>query len=285
MSTTMEELVGGARIYLRDYPQFFEVDQGPLDTLTIRLPHPLVSPSSLQVYISDPYADPPVPAVLTTAWQLDERNGLLKLTDPTFLGKRLLVSGYHYTWFADSDLAFHMKQVLAEVSYSHAGGLAALSPVHAEVIMLGGVVHALWGLAIELSLDIDVSTPEGMFIPARQRYQQVLQLMQHLETLFTEKSAMLNMGLGGLEQFKLRRVAKLTGRYVPVYVNREFDDPRWPKRVYPPIPDYAAGAASEPITDVIQAWTAASVEANSTVEEIGHGGQDIDWPSIGTRGG
>jgi hypothetical protein len=116
-----------------------------------------------------------------------------------------------------------------------------------------------------------------MFIPARQRYTQVLQMMQGYEAQYTDKAAMMNMGLGGLTQFTLRRVAYLTNRYVPVYKNREIDDHGPPERIYPPIPDGTAGGGSavDTIRDVIGV---------STVEEVGRSGQDIGWYSIGTRG-
>ena len=52
-------LTSGARTILRDYPLYFEVDVGPLNTLTIRLPHPLIMSASLQVYLTTT-ADPPV---------------------------------------------------------------------------------------------------------------------------------------------------------------------------------------------------------------------------------
>jgi hypothetical protein len=242
---SVDEMTAGARTYLRDYPLYFEVDEGPLNTLTIRLPHPLVAGNSLQVYVSDPTAVPPVPAVITKDWQLDERNGLLKLSDVDLLGKNVVISGYHFSWFADSDLQFHLQQILSEFTYSGTLTLETLEPVHIEVIEMGAVVHALWSLALELSLDIDVSTPEGMFIPARQRFTQVIQMLQYWEAQYQNKAAMLNIGLGALEMFRLRRVAYMTGRYVPVYREREFDDPRPPERLYPPIPSGVPGGSSE----------------------------------------
>ena len=242
---SVDEMTAGARTYLRDYPLYFEVDEGPLNTLTIRLPHPLVAGNSLQVFVNDPQADPPVPAVITKNWQLDERNGLLKFTDESVLGKSVVISGYHFSWFADSDLQFHLRQVLSEITYSGTLTLQTLEPVHVEVIEMGAVVHALWSLALELSLDIDVSTPEGMFIPARQRFTQVLQMLQYWEVQYQNKAAMLNIGLGALEVFRMRRVAYMTGRYVPVYREREFDDPRPPERLYPPIPYGVPGGPPE----------------------------------------
>jgi hypothetical protein len=236
---TMNDISNGAREMLRDFPLFFEVDLGPLNTLSIRLPHPLINGDVLSVYLYD--ATVPVPTSLTTDWQLDARNGILKLTDNASLGKRVIINGYHYSWFLDSDLSFHANQVWGEMSYYDDMSLAGLQPAEAEVVMMGTVVHALWSLSIELALDIDVYTPEGMNIPARQRYTQVLQMLGQWEAEYQSKASMMNMGLGGLSQFRLRRVAYMTGRYVPVYIDREFDDPRPPERVYPEIPTGEVG--------------------------------------------
>ena len=254
----MAELAAGARTYLRDYPQYFEVDEGPLNVLTIRLPHPLIMQKSVQVYLTTA-EDPPVTAI-TTDWQLDDRNGLLKMTKTEDLGKRCLIAGYHFVWFSDSDLAFHIGKVANEMTYSGLD-MDNLLPAQADVIILGGVVHALWSLAMELSLDIDVSTPEGMFIPARQRYSQVMQQIQYWEAQYAEKAAMLNMGLNALQVFRLRRVAYMTNRYVPVYKEREFDDPTPPDRLYPPIPE---GVPPSPAMeeDVIAMISAGSVMVN-----------------------
>jgi hypothetical protein len=46
-------------------------------------------------------------------------------------------------------------------------------------------------------------------------------------------------------------VSKLTNRYVPVYLDREIDDHRRPKRIYPSIPDLTMGTTTTEI-DVIE---------------------------------
>lgn len=284
--TTSADLVNGARTLLRDFPHYFEIDEGPLNVLTIRLPHPLISPSSVQVYIVDPTATPPTPTK-TDAWQLDERNGLLKLTDETYLGKRVIVSGYYFSWFSDAELGFHANHVVGEMSHYSGNDLDDYAGAEIEVIQLGTVVHALWSLALELSLDIDVSTPEGMFIPAHQRYQQVLQMLGTYEQQYSDKAGMLNMGLGALEIFRLRRVAYTTGRYVPVYREREYDDPRPPERLYPPIP-YGGTPPESGSGDIVQDIVAAdSLREVPSVEELAREGQDFGfggWRPVGWSG-
>ena len=273
-------IASSARTFLRDYPKYFEVELGPLNILTVRLPHPLIMASSVQAYVSTPPVPPATEttSVLTTAWQLDDRNGLIKFTDPTLLGKRVLIAAYHYTWFSDSELATAAEQSANETIYNTNDDIDDIDGVLSEVTAMGAVVRALWALSIELSLDIDVSTPEGMFIPARQRYQQVLGMMQYFENEYTQRAEALNIGLGALEQFTLRRVAYLTNRYVPLYVPREVDDPRWPQRIYPPIPDQTIEGSTpdrEGVYDILDV---------STPEERYRAGQDIGWVHIGTRG-
>jgi hypothetical protein len=45
----------------------------------------------------------------------------------------------------------------------------------------------------------------------------------------------LNVGLHRIEVSTLRRESRTTGRLVPLYVPREFDDYSWPERILPPI--------------------------------------------------
>ena len=246
--SSLVELTHRSRELIRDFPIFFEAEQGPLNTLTIRLEHPYVA-QALQVFVTDVSADP-ITTVQTDSWELDERNGLLKLTDESFLGQRVLVAGYHYKWFTDSDLLGHVQDVVSEFTYDTHNDAGDLSDVEADVAAMGVVVRALWSLSIELALDIDVSTPEGMFIPAHQRYSQVVQMMQTWEKQYNERAASLNVGLGKMEIYRLRRVSRLTNRYVPVYRDRELDDRTRPERVYPPIPDL--GMSVQPEYDVIE---------------------------------
>jgi hypothetical protein len=277
------EIAGNARAFLRDFPKFFEIEVGPLNVLTVRLPHPLISPPSVQVFSAVPGAtvDDPMVSTATTAWTLDSRNGLLKLTDETLLNTRLLISAYYYTWFADEDLIMHANQAAEEVLYNTTGNASNISGVYTEVTAMGAVVRALWSLALELSLDIDVSTPEGMYIPARQRFSQVIQMMQYWEGEYSKRAQSLNIGLDQLEQFRLRRVAYLTNRYVPVYKEREIDDPRWPKRLTPPIPDgtmEGIGGTDDPdVIEVTEDLTPYDMwRAQST--------RELAWNSLGTSG-
>jgi len=277
-------IAGSARAMIRDFPKYFEVELGPLNILTIRLPHPLISPTSMQVFLATPPTPPATEYISTQTsdWELDERNGLLKLTNEEALNKRALVSAYHYTWFSDSDLAMHVSQAADEVLYNTHGDIDDIDGIYSEVTAMGAVVRALWSLCLEFSFDIDVSTPEGMYIPARQRFGQVLQMLNYWESQYTARANALNIGLGALEQFNLRRTAYLTNRYVPQYQGREIDDPRWPKRILHPVPDSTmsapGGADSVDVIDVTEALTPASMSRRY------QGWREIGWTSVGTSG-
>ena len=139
---------------------------------------------------------------------------------------------------------------------------------------IGCLVGALWSLMTEVATDIDVSDPEGMNIPAHQRYQQVSQLVSFWSAKYDEKAAMLNVGLKRIEQYTLRRESRLTGRYVPIYRGRELDNPRPPIRVRPPIEQIAPTAADEE-----------EQYMNSRYPEANYGTGDMAWENLGTNGG
>jgi hypothetical protein len=226
MTTTTLDIANRARMRLRDFPIFFEAPfAGTAPTL--RLPHPLVDPESFSVWTPD---GTPV----ASGWSLDPRNGILKIKDPTTFPDGVGVSGYHFTWFLTDDLEYYAHVTQTYNSYDRE---PTDDPIEAEVNAMGTVVEALWALCAEFGTDIDVSTPEGMFIPAHQRFSQVWTMLGVAQEEYKHHASMLGMGLDRIEQFTLRRVAYLTNRYVPVYKTKEVGDWTYPERIFPAIPD------------------------------------------------
>lgn len=226
----MPTVAESARQLLRDFPRYFStVFRQPLG-LTQRLPHPLISGADLRVI---PYGET---QPLTSGYVVDERNGLMQITTPEDYPDGLSVMGYYYTWFLPADLEFHANFVALE--HLPAFGdkeLADLSPVELNVIAMGAVERALYSLLTEFSTETDMSNPEGIFIPAHQRFQQVLQMWQSWAQKYNQAAASLNVGLNRITVTELRRVSPMTGRLVPVFENQELDDPSFPRRVLPVI--------------------------------------------------
>jgi len=253
--TSVTEVASLARNFLRDYPIFFETNFAGTLHSTLRLPHPLVDAESLSV-IDNASGEPVTTAVL------NPRAGAIKLADPSAHTEGVSVTGMHFSWFLDEDLLLHAQVLSKQHLHARPGmSLENIPAVEEEIMATGTVVSALWSLAAEFATDIDVSTPEGMNIPAHQRYE--------------DKAAMLNVGLNRTEMFTLRRISRLTGRYVPMYRGREVDDPRRPVRVRPPIDPMAPS----PLDAEEDYWMSTYPDMDMSSQDLAGG-----WESIGSSG-
>lgn len=267
--TSYSEISAVARNLLRDFGTFFEVNfAGNLNT-TLRLPHPLVDPEQTTV-VNNTNGDP------VTDVAINARSGLLRLGDPASLEDGVTVTGMYYQWFLPEDLTFHASVISAEHLHNRTGvSLDSIVGTEVEVLGIGAVVSALMALLSELAVDIDVITPEGVNIPAHQRYQQVLQLFNYWSTKYDEKSALLNVGLKRIEMLTLRRISRTTNRYVPLYRGREIDDPRRPVRVRPPIDPIA----TTPLDSEMEYWESQYNDAEGGSFDLAGG-----WESLGSSG-
>lgn len=229
---TPTELAAKARLKVRDFGQYFEVPYTAAPIYTLRLPHPLVDAGLFVAWMPDGTEIP------STAYVIDQRNGILKLMDPSTVPDGLGCSGYYYEWFLNEDLEYAAAVISNQHLYDSdkADDGSDFKPVECDTIATGAVAQAMLSLCAEFAVDIDVSTPEGMSIPAHQRYQQMWQMVGIYEEQYKHQAAMLGIGLDKIEQFWLRRVARLTNRLVPIMREREVDDPRPPQRILPPIP-------------------------------------------------
>jgi hypothetical protein len=88
--------------------------------------------------------------------------------------------------------------------------------------------------------DITIDTGDGTVIPRSQRYQQLVEESQRLESAYVglcEKLGIPSFATATVGQ--LRRVSYTTNRFIPEYVPREWDDRSFPRRVLPLISTYA----------------------------------------------
>ncbi len=247
---SIESLMATSRTYMRDHKKYFQATVSRQDgSRTFQLPHPNISPAGLYVTAvsgTTVFEGQPNAAATDTVfgYQLDERNGLLRITAPITPGFQpdtyINVEGYYYTWVTDEDLVFFVENIVAEHQYHRPEFvLSSVGDVEADVIALGSAVEALWSQLIEFARDIDISTPEAISVPATQRYRQMEDLLfspNGLASKYKSKAAMLNIGLDRAEMFRLRRVSRTTGRLVPIYKSREWDDAARPLRMFPPNP-------------------------------------------------
>ena len=227
--STTAAVAEAARNHLRDFPKFFEETYTPLTASTFNLSVPLVT--SLEIRSITDNSE-------VTTFAIDNRNGVVKFTDVSNIKDGIHCYGYHYEWFLDDDLRYYADIVSTELMFdSDVKSLSGFSDAESTLLPIGTVVYALYGLMTEFSTDIDVSTPEGIMIPAHMRFQQTVQLFQFWKQKYDEKAALYNVGPSKISIYNLRRISRLTNRYVPTFKGREIDDPRWPVRKFPEIPE------------------------------------------------
>jgi len=113
--------------------------------------------------------------------------------------------------------------------------LGSLPAIEEPLVTMLAVINCLWALANDLATDTDIQTAEGTNINRTAVYRQVRQQIDALTDRYQTWCGQLNVGLFRIETLKLRRVSQRTGRLVPLFVPREYDDHRYPTRELPPI--------------------------------------------------
>jgi hypothetical protein len=194
--------------------------------------------------------------VVGTDFAVDSREGrvvLLGARGPLQHGQSLIVSGSAEGMFSDAELAGYVQDALSQHVYGRTIQnrykdtmgfirytddpitLATLPPVEDPLLAYLAVTNVLWTLATDAASDASISTAEGTSVDRAGRYRQ---LMEHIDTIQSRYNALaqqLNVGLGRIEQYTLRRVSRTTNRLVPIFRAREYDDAGYPQRLLPAV--------------------------------------------------
>jgi hypothetical protein len=155
------------------------------------------------------------------------------------------VYGQAYKYFTDSEISYYINTAFfehaAHTTDTHGARVPqiALLPVIDEypLVILASSM-ALYTLATDAAFDINIMSPDGVSIPRSQRYQQLSNMVQARQDQYKELCKMLGVGLYRIEVATLRRISRMTNRYIPVYRPQEIDDRSLPDRVTLPMPDY-----------------------------------------------
>lgn len=198
----------------------------------------------------------PVTLVADVDYSLNTQEGRIYLLPPVGAvpqGDKLIVSGKSQGLFSDDELTMfvndsvlqHTKGRELQERYKDTNGfikyhhtpvtLDNLPDVEASLIAYRATIEALWALATDASTDVDISSADGTTVPRSQRYRQLRQQIDGLTDRYNDLCAQMNVGLNRLEVGKLRRVSRMTGRLVPVFASREYDDYTLPRREITPV--------------------------------------------------
>jgi hypothetical protein len=270
-------LISRIRLELGDGPMPFRGQfRGTGMQETFDLPANNVSSNDLRTFIVEP-TTLAITDLVPADYTIDLANGLITLNTMLTRDHLLVVEGYNYSLFSDAEISQFLREALLQhtsngssgdsgtatdtvryrdengfIKYSHNKiTLDSLPEVEEVVVALLAATEALWALSTDASTDIDVHTSEGTFVPRSQRYGQIVSQINLLTEKYKTLCAQLNVGLYRIEMSTLRRISKTTGRLVPVYVPREYDDSSMPVRVLPEIdnrdadPDGPPSAANQ----------------------------------------
>lgn len=197
-------------------------------------------------------------ATLTTLtlgpdYQIDVEQGFLQLTNPVPFGATIITEGTAWGLFTDTDLKKFIEDSINEhgfgrtikerirtvqgfISYREEPiNLWNLPAIEEPLVIMLATINVFWTLANDAATDTDIQTAEGTNINRLGRYRQLMSHIDDLTMRYQDYCGQLNVGLYMNKTVKLRRKSYTTGRLVPVFEDREYDDHRWPVRNLPPI--------------------------------------------------
>lgn len=165
----------------------------------------------------------------------------------------IVFSGTMYRYFTDEEIEYYVDTAFCEhtrganTSSGSLISLRTLPTIDEYPLVILATSMALYTLATDSAFDIDIISPDGVSIPRSERFRQLMEIMQVKKEQYRELCSLLGTGLYRIEVFNLRRISRMTNRYVPVYLPMEVDDRSLPQRAIIPLPSYG----SEPVpTDV-----------------------------------
>lgn len=206
----------------------------------IDLPVSVIEPEGLQVIRGS------IPLTAGADYSVNAKEGEIVIAGPVPpAGTVFVVSGLHYRFFTNAELDQFINTVALQHNHNQNPPVVLDGPVPEGSVMLPGVeeyliallamIEALWVIATDLSYDIDIMVPEGAVITRSQRLRQVREMIAARTEEYLKLAGQLNVGLGRIEMFTLRRVSRTTNRLIPIYQPQEWDDRTPPKRIYPRI--------------------------------------------------
>lgn len=259
--TTVDDVRARLRYELGDHAEEFSaVIDGDGETRQFELPVQVVTTEDLIVAIDDGTTVTEVPA---NEYHLNAKQGIITLDATVAQGEKLYVRGENAQFFTDAELDMFLNTALLKHGhnatvrsvvrdpitgfkryYTDPMALSNLPAVEGHLLAILGTIEALWILASDASYDINVVTAEGTSLPRQERYAAIMQMIAAQQARYDDLALKLNIGMSRIEMFTLRRVSRSTGRLVPLYQPREYDEQTPPTRIYPPVDTGVTGTGT-----------------------------------------
>lgn len=193
-----------------------------------------------------------IPLVEDTDFTVDRSEGIITFTVPPIQDALYVVEGRANGIFTDAELQHfidaalsqHLKGRTVQRRYRDGHGFIKYDRVQMELqdlpkeeeilVSLLATIESLWALSTDAASDIDVTTSEGTSIPRGQRWRQLISQIDILQNKYDTLSLAMGVGLKAPEVMDVRRVSRTTGRLIPVFHEREYDENGPPIRKLPP---------------------------------------------------
>lgn len=256
-SPSVQSIRARLRQEIGDFEEPFQASvQGDGFTRRFDLPVEVVNPLGVSVMLALELAvgyETPT-EVAAVDWTLDARAGVVTISYAIPNDAILTVTGAHYQFFTDAELDTFIRSAALKHTHSaedlqvyrDARGFKrflytnetvdTIAPVEHHAVALLAATEALEVIRTDAAYDIDVTTADGTSLPRTERFRNIAELIAEKRLIYDDLCRNLGVGLSRIEVFTMRRVSRTTGRLVPVYVSREFDDrrPVAPLRVFAP---------------------------------------------------
>lgn len=248
----MEEAIHRIRMEIGDPKRAFQTNSlGDGMTSSYDLPKQNIDLDSLQVSVVNGASVTPL--TLGTGYTINAEQGYLQLAQPVPFGAQLITSGDAWGLFTDHDLIAYINDSVQQhcqgrtikerirtgrgfISYREMPiELRNLPEIEEPLLVMLCTINVMWTLANDAATDTDIVTAEGTNVDRLGRYRQLIGHIAELQERYERYCGQLNVGAFRTVTRKLRRVSKTTGRYVPTFEDREYDDVRWPVRELPDI--------------------------------------------------
>lgn len=254
--TTLAAVRERVRYELGDYVETFEFAlSADGESTEIDLPAEAIETDTFRLALVDESTGAIVQTLTPLSdYRLEPRRGVISLNEPAPAGHRLIAQGRRAQFFADAELDMFIESALQKHGhnattrtvvrdpvtgfkryYIDPRSLTNLPAVEVHPVAILATIEALWALAADASYDINVVTAEGTSLPRGERYAAIMQMISAQQMRYDQLAQQLGVGLNRVEMFTLRRISRTTGRLVPVYQAREYDEHGPPTRLYPPV--------------------------------------------------
>jgi len=187
---------------------------------------------------------------ITNTAEVEETTGIVVLDNVPTQGDEFTITGNYFRYFTTAEVTTMVNNALLQHvgtrtdTFGRTITVDNLPGIEEYPVALYATTLGLYTLATDASFDINIFAPDGVTIPRSERYRQLMEMIDARREQYRELCVQLGIGMYQIEVFNLRRISKMTNRYVPVYRPMEVDDKSFPLRVDLPLPTY--GDRKEP---------------------------------------